>query len=72
MNLQVTSTTEAEFRETQEVLMQELDRLAEITEHYPVICMLAGRTYVFTSRDDILSLIEEIKQAVATYDQEAA
>lgn len=63
--------TIARFRATERTLLAELERIAEMTNHYPVICTFAGNRVVFESREDVLSLIEEIRDAVARYEQAA-
>lgn len=70
--LNATRTTVAEFVRTQELLRGELERIAEMTKDYPVVCTFAEYRFVFESRQDILQLIEQISQAISAYEQKAA
>lgn len=72
VTLEASSATVAEFLQTQELLLEQLERIAELTKQYPVVCTFAGYRFVFESRADVLRLIAQIKQAIDTYEQKAA
>ena len=72
MTLNADITTVAEFLRMQELLREELEKIAELTKRYPVVCTFANYRYVFESRKDVVDLIEKISKAIDTYEQQAA
>jgi len=48
-------------------LRRHLDKLARMTETYPVECQFAGYRFVFSSRQDIVSLIDALDTRIAAF-----
>ena len=71
MQFDVTKTTVAGFSETRELLRKELERIAEMTKQYPVVCTFLSYRFVFESREDVQQLINDIDEAIDAYEQAA-
>jgi hypothetical protein len=69
--LRATNATVAEFRNIQRTLKTELERIAAMTDEYPVVCTFAGHRFVFESRQDVLDLIARLDEALNVYQNAA-
>jgi hypothetical protein len=66
----VTSVNASEYRQALKSLRDHLDDLAEMTRQCPVVCSFGGFHTIFTSREDIVRLIEDLDRTLAAFDAE--
>ena len=69
--LNISSVNAAEYQQALQSLRTHLDDLAEMTRRYPVVCSFGGFHTIFTSKEDILRLIDELGRAIAAFNTAA-
>jgi hypothetical protein len=65
--IQITQANEQECDRALIALRDHLDDLARMTEKYPVECGFGGYRFVFTSKADIISLIDALDDKLKRY-----
>jgi hypothetical protein len=66
--------TNKNFRECQsasEELRAHLDLLARMTQQYPVECTFGGYRFIFRTRQDVIDLIAQLDEKLASFNSAA-